>query len=316
MKNTQTVSTSFSPKKIALLVTGLLAVVVLGIFLGRGNLFKGSFIGSESATIPVPTNVKITQNAAKKFILSWDYDKDAEAKSFLTYTNAAGVKIPAVAFGWVIQDATTGTVVGSDDVLNDTSSNPGSICNIKLADDGMRETVDGYVCHDVVLNDTIAAELAKGKGNILKVRAYTGVTALTDPADPQLYVRQLSMAGLGEYMLQLAPAVVAPALLDVLNVTLPAKEGDLVTFTYGWSDKTIVPSATNTTYRDGRDNYQFVYNSMLLDDANNVVWNNDKGTSPTLTPLAPGYESCLTTINGNLSWICQMGYIPSGVTLT
>lgn len=488
-------NTPLNIKKIALIVTGLVVVVALGVFLGRGNLFKGSFIGTESDAIPVPTNVKITQDANQKFVLSWDYDKDAEAKSFLTYTNAVDANIPAVAFTWNIQNAATGTSIGVDDVVNDVSPVSGADCNVQLNDGDMRETIDGYICHEVFLNDAIAAELMKGQGVTIKVRAYTGVALQTDPSIPEdPYVRQISKAGLGEYTLPIsaakpvdtvtltlpdqttgrplamawnwndatyqpstanslfadhdnhyfgyaweitditdrdnqiriftkdvfddpgtlkvfpgqdpveaeaakqaclvnpsgftgkiwtctqayvpdiegfvdghiytatvtvysgakdaagalipsnpttsdiftvtapAPVIVPPEALDNLDVTVPAKEGDLVTFTYGWIDRGIEPSATTTTFKDAEGNYQFVYEAFVQEsNTGKIVWHNNFGTpseqnsvlitgyappKPVPAPTVAGYESCIATIDGVQSWVCQKGYVPSDISLT
>ncbi len=499
MENTQTGST-LNIKKIALIVTGILAVVAVGVFLGRGSLFRGSFIGTESDTVPSPTEVKLEKEASTgKYVLSWKYDATALSGSNLVIGAPADQKF-AASYEWAIV-APNGMTFWSNGVETDNSYNPKDVTspesscyvpvntyslNTKygsvftctsvyvdqtvmgsiLTNPGTKYTLKvwadlGYVAQDTATNEDVAVISKPVEGVfIVPAAAVVALAALpplttvqlgspedvgvpkvmswgwdnptidpsktnslfvddnsayyfgyswdivdvTDPAkesvifsktvygdpgtmkvpagqdaavptadakktfmipstadkDPnkmiwifplayvpseasskfvdghsyiaraKAYNGAVNVAGAlvpsaattsAQFKVVLpsaAPKLVLPPKIDKLNVMLPNKAGDLVTFAYGWSNPSIVPSATTTTFVDDTDKtkYKFVYNISLVDANGVLIWNNEKGSSPLLTPVAAGYENCLTTINSKQAWTCDKAYIPLSVTTT
>lgn len=103
MKNT--VSTPYNPKNIALLVTGILAVIAVGIFFGRGSLFKGSFL---AGTVPPLDYVNITFSAGAvsdspvTFSYGWNQNVVPSASNTTLKDSDGNYQF---GYGWYLYDA-------------------------------------------------------------------------------------------------------------------------------------------------------------------------------------------------------------------
>ena len=322
-------NTPLNIKKIALIVTGLVVVVALGVFLGRGNLFKGSFIGTESDAIPSPSGLEVTKNAANKYILSWGYSPDASVSKF-TYTDGAGDKVPVSAvFNWTIKNSAGDTIVDAD-ADNTAFPLPGSTCVKNLNDPDMGNFFNGYTCQDVVLSDDIVAKFVPGATYTFSVQAYTGVVdKTTDPANP---TRQISKYGTVTYMPIPVPTITPANPLD----TVAFKGVDPVTgvpqfIDYGWNDASYRAGDTNSKFTDHDASYfgfGWEITDVTITGEAKVILKKDVFGDPgplsfpivgSLIPIgmapftseAAAKQTCLMNPSGFAEkiWTCKTGYI-------
>ncbi|MCX6733379.1 MAG: S-layer homology domain-containing protein, partial [Candidatus Peregrinibacteria bacterium] len=113
--------------------------------------------------------------------------------------------------------------------------------------------------------------------------------------------------------------ITQPAPLNTLEVILPQKKGDVLTFSSGWDTGKITPDSTNSTFVDTKGNSQFVYSSSIQDNVGKVLWSSEDTLALGAAKLLAGYETCAgvlhTATTGDMSyWDCSKNYVPADVT--
>lgn len=335
MENTSTLNV----KKIALFVTGILLVVALGIYLGRGDGLKGSFVDptKESILVPSPSDVKLAKDASGKYVLSWKYAADDLKKTNLEKDNE-GDNAPVASFEWEVEGL-NGSILWGNGAVTNNFYNPAEVdapdahCYVPVVkiSDG-KNYGSAFTCTSVYLDQVVVDAILDGESPVtLRVWADLGLTdgiPVDDGFGGTFEKTIISKAGTGTYTL---PAIPDPKVVDSVGLGDPKNPGTLPTLIgWGWSDETYGPNETNSLFKD-KDGYYFGFDWEILDVSDAAkpvsVFKKDIYGNPGTVSVEAGKDSKVETqkaIDANTKsflvndpskkvWVTPFTYVPMEV---